>query len=861
MAGCARQSPQSVTDDPQASASSPSDPGSPAATESTGDDEKEGKEEEQTIAEIIEDHDSQEGLFTFFRDPEDGSTHLKVAAGQLGKDFIYFSVTESGLVDVRQFRGRYHSSYIFRIQRHFDRLDFYRINQSFFYDSENPLKRAADANINKPLIASVKIEAEDEENGDMLVKADDLFKSEAFQMVSYPRDPESTDKNPFVIGKLSSEKTRLRNLRVYPENAIIDVDYVFENPDPTNFGDESVTDARYITVSYQHHWIEAPENDYQPREDDPRVGYFLLEKTDMTSTSETPYRDVIQRWHLVKKEPEAALSEPVEPIVWWIENTTPHEFRESIREGALAWNEAFEAAGFKNAIQVKIQPDDAEWDAGDLRYNVLRWTSSPNPPFGGYGPSLEDPRTGQILGADIMLEYVFITNRVWYGKVFETAGLDLMDGDRHLHHDPHLCHYAEGLHRELMAGKAILSANGASEIQMDRLIQETLKSLILHEIGHTLGLSHNFRSSHTFDPVEIHDPEVTQGRPAASVMEYDPLNLAPVGRDHGDFTNFRPGLYDIWAIQYGYTPSLDDPAAEQERVRQLLSMSTDPVYQLAIDSDAMRGNRGIDPRAMVFDMSTDPIQYSVDRMELILNSMDNLKGRLLDTGEFYQEILNGYLTLTSQYQAQTSIIAKHIGGVYVDRTAYGDDSGAPPFLPVPYDQQKRAMKVLSDYLFSPGLFQGARDLYPFLQAQRRGWNYETPTEDPKIHDRLLNMQAAALTHLTGEITLRRMADTSLYGNAYPVAELFQDLTDASFLADAEGDVNSIRQNLQVSLLERFISIFESDSMPSQAKAASLMQLKRIREQLAGVPEDLSLSTQAHRELLLFKIDDALEPNS
>ncbi len=134
---------------------------------------------------------------------------------------------------------------------------------------------------------------------------------------------------------------------------------------------------------------------------------------------------MINRWHLVKKDPSAAISEPVEPIVFWIENTTPVEIRETVRDATLAWNEAFEAAGFRNAVVVKVQPDDAKWDAGDIRYNVLRWTSSPQPPFGGYGPSFTNPRTGQILGADIMLEYVYLTNRLSQDKLFSTAALSL----------------------------------------------------------------------------------------------------------------------------------------------------------------------------------------------------------------------------------------------------------------------------------------------------------------------------------------------------------------------------------------------------------------------------------------------------
>ncbi len=117
-----------------------------------------------------------------------------------------------------------------------------------------------------------------------------------------------------------------------------------------------------------------PDNDFKPRFDDPRIGYFSTQVTDMTSSSATPYRDVIHRWNLAKQKPGTKLSEPVQPITFWIENTTPVELRDLIREATLRWNQAFETAGFKDAIVVKQQPDNAAWDAGDINYNVLRWT-------------------------------------------------------------------------------------------------------------------------------------------------------------------------------------------------------------------------------------------------------------------------------------------------------------------------------------------------------------------------------------------------------------------------------------------------------------------------------------------------------
>ena len=141
---------------------------------------------------------------------------------------------------------------------------------------------------------------------------------------------------------------------------------------PTNRGsDRGVTDPRSLNVTLQHTFLKMPENNYKPRFEDPRVGYFTTQTTDMTVPDDvTPYRDMIHRWHLEKKDPGQDKSEVKEPITWWIENTTPIEFREVVKEGVLLWNKAFENAGFINAIEVKVQPDDAEWHAGDIRYNL-----------------------------------------------------------------------------------------------------------------------------------------------------------------------------------------------------------------------------------------------------------------------------------------------------------------------------------------------------------------------------------------------------------------------------------------------------------------------------------------------------------
>src|SRR5690606_12140217 len=342
------------------------------------------KPKEKTIKDLVKSSKKIEGLFTLYRDTITGSIQMMVYENQLNNEFIYFNQISDGVTDVgRIIRGSYNDSKVFKIEKFFDRIEFIVQNTSFYFDPENPLSKSKDANTSHGNIASIKIEAHDKKEGAYLIKADDLFLSEALSQIKNPSLPGESP-TAFKLGNLDKSKTKIRNIRNYPENTDVEVEYNYTNPAVINSGSNALADGRNVSIKVYHSLLAMADNDYESRFDDPRVGYFATQVEDQTSTSSIPYRDLIHRWHLKKKDPNAEISEPVEPITWWIENSTPLEWRETITNAVLQWNVAFEKAGFKNAMVVKVQPDDATWDAGDIRYNVLRWTSSPEPPFGGY---------------------------------------------------------------------------------------------------------------------------------------------------------------------------------------------------------------------------------------------------------------------------------------------------------------------------------------------------------------------------------------------------------------------------------------------------------------------------------------------
>lgn len=842
-----------------------------------------------TIAQATKNCSKEDGLFTLYRDTTNGSMYMVINEDQLGKEYIYFSYTENGIVSVGHFRGNFRDNKVFAIRKYYNNIEFVEVNTSYYFDKENAISKSSDANISESILLSESIIGKDK--GAYLISADRVFLSEQMHQVKPTPFPSMTMAGlfGFKLGMLNPMKTKYDKVRNYPENTDVIVNYVYDNPYP--FGASGgVTDARSVTIKLQHTIIAMPENNYKPRRDDPRMGYFLTFRNDMTTKSSANYKDLIHRWNLEKKDPSAALSEPVKPITWWIENTTPVEFRETIMEAALSWNIAFEKAGFKNAVEVKIQPDTATWNAGDIRYNVLRWTSSPTPPFGGYGPSFVNPRTGEILGADIMLEYIFVTNRVRQERLYSQGKVgspELMypelteeflriqyEQDKNLPVNRNLnyCSIGDHLHQTSMFGMSAIKAfNNADDVEISQYIKESLHYLILHEMGHTMGLNHNMKATQLYSPEELHNKALTSKTGlTGSVMDYPAANVSSDPSKQGQYFTSRPGPYDLWAIEYGYSTALEDEAAEEARLEKILSRSTEPELIFGNDADDMRfPGYGIDPRVMIGDMSNDAIAYSEDRIKLAYRLVGNLKKNYTEEGKNYHELRNAYFMSMGEINTAAGVVSRYIGGIYVDRGFAGQKGATKPYTPVSKEDQKRAMKVLREQVFGPNAFKAPNELYAFLQPQRRGYNFFFNNEDPHIHNMVENIQIWPLMHLVSPNLLTRMVDSKLYGNEYDISEYMDDLTDAMFADDMNGSVNTFRQNLQTSYVKILISIsgIQGDESAQVsifrpygqvAEANALNQLMKLRAKLKAAAAKGDNATKIHRQNLSYQIAKALD---
>ncbi|MCP4123459.1 MAG: DUF5117 domain-containing protein [Bacteroidetes bacterium] len=814
------------------------------------------------ISEVTKKCHKTEGFFNLYQDTTSGKTYLEISEDQIDDEFLYFKHTLNGLSEAGYIKGRYHDKRIFKVEKYFDRIEFRELNTKFYFDPENAISRASNANINEPVVMTANIEGMSTDTGEVkanryLINADAIFLNESINQVKPSSRPGSKS---FNLGKLNKSKTKYLKLRGYPENTDVVVEYAFDNPYPSVRGGEAATNSRYVSLEIQHSFIKLPDNDFKPRYEDSRVGYFAYKVTDLSSTEVTPYRDVIAKWNLVKKDPGAALSEPVEPITWWIENTTPVEIRPVIQEVAMKWNIAFEKAGFKNAVVINIQPDDAEWDAGDIRYNVIRWASSPKVPWGGYGPTLSDPRTGQIIGGDIMMEYSILSNRLDMVRAFDRAGLMMEEGETEFaFEDEHVCNAGLYAKMENMAAMYVMEATGMSEVAKSEAVMQYLSRVVLHELGHTMGLSHNFCASSTISIEDLKSKEIgaTKGI-SSSVMDYHATNMAANEEDQGYYYITRPGVYDEWAIEYGYR-TFENDEAEAAGLAKIVSRSVDPELCFGNDADDMRSiGRGIDPFINVSDLSSDPISFSIDRCDMIIKTIPNLKDRLLKEGESYQELLDGYIMMTAWYGGALKIITRFVGGVHIDRARVGQQSDAKPLEPVSYSEQKRAMNALAKYAFAPDAFSFDTDILNYLKTQRRGFDQRGTAEDPRIHSRVLNMQNQVLNHVLYSGTMTRLTNSELYGNKYSVAEMMGDLTTAIFNADLTGAVNGFRQNLQLEYVDRLGKIIGANSKADNiSKSAALYQLNSIKTKMTKA-KSTNESTKAHRAHVAFAVDQILD---
>ncbi|MDH5283532.1 MAG: zinc-dependent metalloprotease, partial [Gemmatimonadota bacterium] len=673
------------------------------------------------------------------------------------------------------------------------------------------------------------------------------------------------------------ERSAVARVMGFPRNMEVDADLTYRAPGAPAFGDAAALgDYRSIPVTLRYSFFALPDTMMAVREGDDRVGFFLDAVYDFSRDRQvSSFRTMVNRWRLEKKDPSAALSDPVKPIVYYVDRSVPLEYRPFVKAGIEAWNKGFEAAGFTNAIVAMDAPDDSTWSAEDIRYSTVRWTASYRMGY-AIGPSQTDPRTGEILNADVLISATF--PRGWLFEWQELASPEAFRAAARRFARPmlpeqpglvgRLCLYEQGLAQQLGAQHAILAGLGALPGTVDSVplafVGEALKELVMHEVGHTIGLRHNFKSSSGTPNARLHDTGFTRKNGVAlSVMDYSPANIASDPRKQGDFYNHEVGSYDTWAIRYGYSviAGAETPADERTALRKIASEAADPLHTYGTDEDNWLGPYAVDPLTNAWELGADPVQWGADRVSLARKVEPSLESRLIPAGNGYQRLRGATISLLFERLSALLPLTKEVGGLYFARDHKGDPSARPPFTPVPAERQRKAVEVITANAFAEDAFKWSPELLNKLAPNRLshwGTGYGATPVEFAANEYASSVQIILLAELLDQVRLERMINNEsrvASGQAYTVAELFPALTTAiwaEFAADGKArNAVALRRQLQRAHLDQLSALLLPSRpgawMVEDARSIARAELQQVDARLAQAEKagGLDRMTQAH----------------
>jgi len=603
-------------------------------------------------------------------------------------------------------------------------------------------------------------------------------------------------------------------------------------------------DPRSLFVSFYYSFMPLPEP-MQTRMADERVGFFTVARTDYTTDLNIKSKThLLKRWRLEKMDANAAVSEPKQPIVYWLDKNIPEKYRASVTQGVLEWNKAFEKAGFKNALVVKQQQATDDFNNMDAKHTSIRWFTGADVGF-AIGPSQADPRTGEILDADIGMSDVF-TRGARRAVVEDLGRVRGADGE--------LCDHAEAAAQEFHYALDLLEARGLEldTPEAEALAQAYLKDVIMHEVGHTLGLRHNFRASTMYDLKQIQDPNFTKiNGVATSVMDYTPFNISPKGEKQGEYVMSTIGAYDYWAIEFGYKQFA--PGQEAQGLAQILAKASQPELQFDSDEDAGFGSMGgVDPMVNRFDLGADPLAYYKQRMKLSRELWDRLQNMNLATGESYERLTRSFRSGFSQVTRVAPLAAKYIGGVHIRRERAGSKVGV--FEPVSAAKQKEALALITKDFFGIDSFKFKPEFIARLATDRFERTMSDGSMQTSVALLVAGVQKGILDHVYSPAVATRLAEVGMKVNdpkeTLGLSDVYDTIQDAIWSEAKTGQETSlIRRNLQREQLRRMTDVLVKPAGPWPADARSIM--RENARQLAGTLEkvlakpSLSKTTRAH----------------
>ena len=771
---------------------------------------------------ITEDAVTDDGLFKVHELEE--KLYFEIPDSLLGTEMLLVTRTAATMNNLG-YGGMKTSTQVLRWEKQAKKIMLRIVSYENVADEDEPIYNAVRNSNFEPILRAFDVETLNEDSTATVIEVTDLFTSDvpSLGLPSFQREL-------YRVRRLDSDRTYISSAKSYPLN--IEIKHVLSydaGQPPSNAATGT------ISVEMNQSMILLPANPMQPRLCDQRVGFFSVTMTDYgRDAQKAEERCYVTRWRLEPKDPEAyargELSEPVKPIVYYIDPATPMKWRPYLKEGIEDWNSAFEAAGFKNAIMAKDPPskeEDPEFSPEDTRYSVIRYFSSDVE--NAFGPHVHDPRTGEILESDIG----------WFHNVMNL------------------------LRNWFFVQTAAVNPDARSVKFRDEVMGRLIRFVSAHEVGHTIGLPHNWGSSFAYPVDSLRSATFTDAHGTApSIMDYARFNY--VAQPGDGVTNLMPdvGIYDKWSVKWGYTVLPDAESADDERETLnawVVERAGDPLY--------FYGRQGprVDPRSQNEDLGDDAVvasNYGIANLKIIL---DELIGWTAEDAKDYGDLNELYGQIVTQWYRYVGHVAANVGGHYENFKTY--DQEGVVYMPVPAGTQRGSMEWLSQEAFA------APSWILNSEVLRR-------IEGVGAMDRIRRYQVGAVNTLLDPIRIGRLMETEALANGedvYTLAELLEDLRDGIWTElPAASAIGPFRRNLQRGHLERleYLMTQEGPSLPSFFSSFGMAPVdvsqSDIRAYVRGELESLQTAvdraarrtgdsmTRLHLRDVSARIDDILD---
>ncbi|HEY5095644.1 MAG TPA: zinc-dependent metalloprotease [Candidatus Eremiobacteraceae bacterium] len=823
---------------------------------------------------------AQHGLFTVWR--KDDHVYLELTPAQLDHDFIETIVPGTGAGGWFIVWGNtdHLPAMLVRFERIGDKVAITWPNTSFAAQNGSPAALAIARNFPQSVEGVGQITATDAKTGDVIFDASPLLQDELdFNNIINPSLNVADTPKEY---RLDDSRTFFGPTKSFPNNVLIEADQTWATSAAHVL--DTAPDARSVQIRVEYNFAEPPGDvDYTPRYADDRVGIYddIYLQFDRDQQQERQLRYLI-RWNMQPSDPSKRISPAKHPMIMYISNTIPVRYRASIKGAVLAWNAAFERIGISDALQVRDQPSDPNWDPDDIRYNVIRWVPEWQPSFGADSQTLYDPRTGQEFRTGILLSADSVGLANWIDNI-DPVGHGGAGQSPASEEDAFV-------QQDRAFGAAALEV--MNPLWGDRLpdwyVDDAMRSTVLHEMGHNMGMQHNFIGSEAYTAKDLQSLDFTRRYgTTSSVMEYAPLNIWPKGYGQGMYFADALGPYDYYAIRFGYAPipGATTPDAEWPTLERWAQGWSDPKYRYASDEDVSWGDgHAADPRAQTGDLTNDSLSWCAVRFGLVHSLVSTLDSRLPRTGQPYQFERNAFQAFFRQDAALARIGENFIGGQYLSRAHRGDPGAAAPIVPVPRAEQERALALLDRFVFSPDAWNYSPVLlshlgysewsgYGYVGWTGYGnlpfWAYNPPAQhDVSIVEAIGGLQQNTIDAMFKPAVLSRIERNPLESPSGPtltLADLFDHLQATVYGDLSKGSLRDIPL-LQRNLQERYaqtlatVATAPAEGTPFEAQALA-------REHLAALGHNVDLSlrgtsldaaTRAHLDALRARVAKALK---